>query len=65
MSQDMKFIKPVHPGETVTARVTVAEIDQEKQRVYLDGECRVGETVVALGRGVVWVPKRNTAPENR
>ena len=65
MSQDMKFIKPVHLGETVTARVTVAEIDREKQRVYLDGECRVGETVVAFGRGVVWVPKRNKAPIER
>ncbi|MBC8179114.1 MAG: hypothetical protein ISR61_09325 [Desulfobacteraceae bacterium] len=25
----------------------------------------IREAVVALGRGVVWVPKRNTAPENR
>ena len=65
MGQDMKFVKPVHPGDTVTAKITVAEIDKEKQRVYLDGECRVGETLVALGRGVVWVPKRNTTPGNR
>ncbi len=65
MSQDMKFVKPVHLGETVRARVTVTEIDQEKQRMYLDGECCVGETVVALGRGVVWVPKRDKAPVSR
>ena len=65
MGQDMKFVKPVHPGDTVTASVTVTEIDQEKQRVYLDGECRVGETVVALGSSVVWVPKRNTTPGSR
>lgn len=61
MSQELKFIKPVHVGETVMARMTVGEIDFEKQRVYLDGECRVDETLVALGRGVVWVPKRSDA----
>ncbi|MBW1782352.1 MAG: MaoC family dehydratase [Deltaproteobacteria bacterium] len=61
VSQEMKFIKPVHVGETVTARMTVAEIDQEKQRVVLDGECHVGETLVAFGRGVVWVPRRDKA----
>ena len=33
MSQDMKFVKPVHLGETVRARVTVTEIDQEKTGV--------------------------------
>ena len=31
MSQDMKFVKPVHLGETVRARVTVTEIDQGKK----------------------------------
>ncbi len=59
MSQEMKFIKPVHVGETVTASVTIAEINREKQRVSLDGECRVNDDLVAYGRGIVWVPKRN------
>lgn len=59
MSQEMKFIKPVHVGDTVTAKVTVAEIDKDKQRVYLDGECFVAGAIVAIGRGVVWVPRRN------
>ena len=58
MSQDMKFLKPVYVGDTVTARMTVAEIDLDKQRVYLNGECVVAEDVVAVGRSVVWVPKR-------
>lgn len=61
MSQETKFIKPVRVGETVTARITVAEIEPEKQRVHLDGECRVNEELVAHGRGVVWVPKKNDA----
>jgi len=58
MSQEMKFVKPVHVGETVTAKVTVSKIDPDKQRIYLDAECAVAGDVVALGRGVVWVPKR-------
>ena len=58
MGQDIKFVKPVHIGDTVTARVTVAEIDDTRQRVYLDTDCRVGDTQVAAGRAVVWVPRR-------
>ena len=58
MSQEMNFIKPVHIGETVTARVTVYEIHEEKQRVYLNGECFVRGEPVASGTGKVWVPRR-------
>ena len=58
MSQEMNFIKPVHIGETVTARVTVYEIHEEKQRVYLNGECFVRGELVASGSGKVWVPRR-------
>ena len=58
MGQELKFIKPVHIGDTVTARVTVTGIDHEKQRVYLDGECFVAGALVAAGQGVVWVPRR-------
>ena len=58
VAQELKFIKPVHIGDTVTAKVTVAGIDHAKQRVYLDGECFVADTLVALGQGVVWVPRR-------
>ena len=58
MSQEMNFLKPVHIGDTVTARVTVHEIHEEKQRVYLNCECLVRGELVAVGNGKVWVPKR-------
>jgi len=45
-------------GETVTAKMTVMEIDTDKQRVCLDTECLVDGNTVAIGRAVVWVPKR-------
>ena len=58
MSQELKFIKPVYIDDTVTAKVTVTDIDHEKQRVYLDGECFVAGALIAMGQGVVWVPRR-------
>lgn len=58
MSQEMKFIRPVRIGDTVTARVTVYEINEEKQRVLLNGECLVHGELVARGSGKVWVPRR-------
>jgi len=58
LSQETKFVRPVHVGETVTARMTVTEIDADKQRVRLDSECLVDGNTVAIGSAVVWVPKR-------
>ncbi len=58
VSQELKFIKPVHIGDTVTAKVMVTDIDHEKQRIYLKGECFVAGVLVAAGQGVVWVPRR-------
>ncbi|MEW6673126.1 MAG: MaoC family dehydratase [Thermodesulfobacteriota bacterium] len=60
MRQELKFIKPVHIGDTVTAKITVTRIDHEKQQAYLEGECFVAGTLVALGQGVVWVPRRES-----
>ena len=60
MSQEMAFLKPVHIGDTVTARVTVSEIDVKKQRVYLNCECFVRGALVASGSGKVWVPRRES-----
>jgi 3-hydroxybutyryl-CoA dehydratase len=58
VSQKTKFIKPVHAGDTVTAKVTVVKINEEKQRVHLDAECIVAGKIVAAGHSVLWVPKR-------
>ncbi len=33
MEQDMRFLKPVHIGDTITARLEVAEILNEKKRI--------------------------------
>jgi len=58
MSQEIHFLKPVHIGDTVTARLTVSEIIVDKQRVFLNAEAFVRETLVAVGETKVWVPRR-------
>lgn len=58
MGQNLKFLKPVHIGETVTARATVIEIFPEKQRIKLLTECLVRGEVVLTGDALVWVPNK-------
>lgn len=53
LSQTMKFLAPVHPGQTLTAKVTVAEIVKEKNRVRLETVCTVGGKEVLTGEA--WV----------
>ena len=61
LKQDITFRNPVRIDETVTARVTITEIDDSRQRVSFDTVCRVGDLDVATGRAVVWVPRREAA----
>ncbi|AZN36557.1 MaoC family dehydratase [Iodobacter ciconiae] len=60
MSQNLKFLKPVRIGHTVTARVTVSEVLSDKQRVRLLTECWVKDEKVIDGDALVWVPRRPT-----
>lgn len=53
LSQTMKFLAPVHPGETITAKVTVTEIIKEKNRVKLETVCTVNGKKVLEGEAVV------------
>jgi 3-hydroxybutyryl-CoA dehydratase len=39
LSQTLKFVKPVFPGDTVTARATVTEIRDDKPIVKLETVC--------------------------
>lgn len=53
LSQSMKFLAPVHPGQTITAKVTVTEITPEKNRVRLETICTVEGKRVLEGEAVV------------
>lgn len=53
MSQQMSFVGPVRPGDTVDAVVTVKELNREKARAVLKTVCSVGGTVVVDGEALV------------
>jgi len=60
-AQDLRFLKPVKVGESITARVEVVELLPERNRVRLETICvnQRGERVLS---GEAWVlpPKRPT-----
>ena len=58
MKQELNFYKPVHIGDTVTAKMTITKINAAKQVVYLHAEAFVKQTLVAQGEAKVWVPTR-------
>lgn len=58
ISQELKFLGPVRIGDTITARVTVIDIDAEKNRVTLKTECvNQNGTTVIDGQAVLSPPK--------
>lgn len=59
LGQTLAFKRPVRPGETVEARVTVSQLNRDKGHVVLKTECRVGERVVIDGEATVLAPQRS------
>lgn len=57
LSQQLRFLRPVRIGDTVTARVEVAELFPSRRRVRLLTTCanQAGEAVID-GEAVVMVP---------
>lgn len=58
MTQNLRFKAPVRVGDTLVARVTVAELMPEKRRAVMRTVCTVGKTVVIEGDALVMVPSR-------
>ncbi len=58
LSQSLRFMAPVRPGDTVVAEVKVTEIDHARRRVTLETRCAVGDTVVLKGEALVLAPSR-------
>jgi acyl dehydratase len=60
LSQSLKFVRPVAFGDTITARVEVAEVIRERNRLRLVTACRNqrGEDVLS---GEAWVMPSRTA----
>jgi 3-hydroxybutyryl-CoA dehydratase len=58
ISQTLQFKAPVRPGDTVTARVTVATLVPGRNRAVLQTCCHIGRTLVIDGEAVILVPSR-------
>jgi 3-hydroxybutyryl-CoA dehydratase len=58
LSQTLAFHKPVRIGDVVTARITVASIDEVSARVALTCAGYVGDDLIMDGEAVVRVPRR-------
>lgn len=59
LKQNLKFCAPVRIGDVVEAKVSVAEIITERNRVVLATTCTVGDTIVIDGDALVMPPKRD------
>lgn len=57
VTQNLRFLAPVRIGDTVIARVSVAQLDIERGRVTLATTCQVGDTKVLDGDAIMLVPK--------
>ena len=58
LSQSLKFCAPVKAGDTVTARVTIKDVDPDSKRIKVDTICTVGDTVVIDGEAQLMVSRR-------
>jgi len=58
LSQSLKFRAPVKAGDTVTARVTIKDVDQQSKRVTFETICSIDEKVVIDGEAILIVSRR-------
>lgn len=58
MSQNLKFLAPVRPGDLVHAEVKVIDMVIDKRQVKLDCRCEVNGKNVLVGEAMVLAPSR-------
>ena len=58
MSQTLKFLAPVRIGDVVEASVEIVALSEKGNRATLACRCKVGETLVLEGEGLVKIPSR-------
>lgn len=65
LSQDLKFLKPVKAGDSISARVEVLEVNRERNRIRLRTVCtNQGAEDVLIGEAVV-MPSRTPVQYTR
>ena len=61
LRQDLRFLAPVRPSDTVHSQITNTDVNAEKKRVYALTVCRVSDTSVVEGEATLFVPNRRKA----
>ena len=56
VAQSLQFKRPVYLGDTVTATVTVTNIDIDKRRVFFKTTCKVKNKIVIDGEAELYLP---------
>jgi 3-hydroxybutyryl-CoA dehydratase len=56
LGQELEFVAPVRPGDTVRVELEVVEVD-DRRRAVLTTRAFVGDTMVADGRARVLAPR--------
>lgn len=56
LSQSVRFMAPVYPGEEIKAQVTVMELLESKNRVRLQTQCWINDKLVLEGEAWVIAP---------
>ncbi len=59
VGQTLKFKGPVKAGDTVIARATILEKNEDKKFVKIQTQCLVGDKVVLDGEATIMVPSRS------
>ncbi|WP_319531052.1 MaoC family dehydratase [uncultured Cohaesibacter sp.] len=60
VSQSLKFMAPVRPGDKLEVSVTIREMVNRGRRVVLDCEAKVDGALVLSGEAIVMAPKKPT-----
>ena len=55
-SQKLNFKRPVYIGDTVTAEITVTNINLASKRVFFDTTCMVNSKIVIDGSAEIFIP---------
>ena len=61
LRQDLRFLAPVRPGDTVHSQITITDVNAEKKRAFALTVCRVGDTSVVEGGANLFVPNQRKA----
>ncbi|MEO6447311.1 MAG: MaoC family dehydratase [Gemmatimonadaceae bacterium] len=58
LTQSLRFVRPVRPGDVITARVEVLELLATKRRLRLTTVCRNQRDEIVLdGEALCWLPE--------